>query len=600
VRPVRFGCVAVLGALFGSAISGRASAVAPEAPGDEGTHSFGEGKAIVQDSPIRVALMAELERNKTGLSLPGAPPLYHLRYLFMDLRDVSATASHGEIVDMDDQPLGVLGVDVRVGSAAFDNTGFGGWETGFQQTSLPVHLTPRTLQQAAWRATDWAYKEAVEQYARKKATFQPPADYPGDFEVLPPTVARSDYAAADSLDAVMDLARRVSASMPTHPVPKRSAVLVAHEAGGFWVADTDGDDVSQPMSETVVRAVAHFQAPDGLLLTDHRTWMVRRLADLPAVSAMAEEARAMTAALVGVAAAAPLQEEYVGPVLFEGEATLDLFRVLLASQLEGTPPPVPFESQFGPLGNTFAPPGSPGDVRIGRRVLPLGWAVVDDPRRDMQNPASFAYDLEGTPARAVSLVTDGIVRTLLMSRTPRKGVEGTNGHARGAPGARAAGRVAMMEVTPEHRTSRHHLQRAAVKLAASYGRDWVMVVRRFQDDAIRALDEDARRSLFRGEETSGLRLPEPLYLSRLYADGHEVPVRGAAFSGVNRFVLRDIVAAGQQVAVNYLAPFHPGEFEGNPLSGLSTWLSAPEVLVGEMELLPTPSDPRDLPVVPAP
>lgn len=561
---------------------------------------IGEGMGLVEGSPLRSALIEELERNRRQLTLPDAPPIYHLRYHLLDLLDISATTSYGDIIDLDRHPVGVLGVEVRVGSPSFDNTGYGGWETGFNQAGLPRILSARALKQVVWRSTDWAYKEAVEQYARKKSAFQAPPDYPGDFQILPSTKASQVFAKADSEQDVVDLARSVSAAMPTHPVLRRSAVLVAHEVGGAWIVDSEGTDVTEPISETVVRAVAHHVADDGMLLTDHRTWMVRRLADLPPLELMAQAAKDMVNELVEMTTAEPLDEEYVGPVLFEESAAADLFRTLLVPQFEGTPPPIPFESQFGLMNNTgMVGSGRPGDVRIGRRVLPAGWSVLDDPRLDRRSSASFNFDVEGTEARKVNLVTDGIVRTLLMSRTPRKGVEGTNGHARGGPGHRPTGRAAMTIVQPDKHLARSTLHKRAIRLARAYERDYVLLVRRFQDDSIRSLESGSPIYLESGGKDT-MSLPIPLMIYRLHADGREVPLRGAVFSGENRFVLRDIAAAGPQVNQMYLAPFSAGSRESNPLAGLPTYISAPEILVGEMELMPIPSDPRDLPVVPPP
>src|SRR5690606_26001193 len=106
---------------------------------------------------------------------------------------------------------------------------------------------------------------------------------------------------------------------------------------------------------------------------------------------------------------------------------------------------------------------------------------------------------------------------------------------------------------------------------------------------------------FLGDDDDGGALPQPLDVVRRYADGREERVRGVRFTGVQRFVLRDIVVAGESVETTFMAPFHPGGFLGmGPTEGMPTWVRAPEVLVGEMELVPEPGDPRELPVIPPP
>ena len=72
------------------------------------------------------------------------------------------------------------------------------------------------------------------------------------------------------------------------------------------------------------------------------------------------------------------------------------------------------------------------------------------------------------------------------------------------------------------------------------------------------------------------------------------------FTGVQRFILRDIAAAGMQRSTSYLIDGTGDPAGFTPTGGLPTWMSGPDVLIGEMELVPTSGDPRSLPIVPAP
>jgi predicted Zn-dependent protease len=562
------------------------------------------------DHALRQRVLAqEIERHQAELSLPDAPPLYHLRYHLLDVHQQQAQASFGSLLASESSPFVALGVEVRVGSPDFDNTGYGGWESGFGRLALPDRLTERALRQGCWRLTDNTYKDAVEQHARKAAAFTPPPDYPGDFqtEQLDPAVTLNATSAPQHGQPVAEgwaerVARAASAGFPTDGSLELGSAIVAAEQGSHILVDSEGTSLQLPHSELVVRLMAQARAEDGALLSDHRSWILRH-DTLPTDEQLAAEAAAMAEELLAWTRAAPLEDEYVGPVIFEDQAAVELFRTLLVSQLEGTPPPVPFEARFGALGEgfSFADDGAGGGARLNRRVLPSGWSAVDRAAGDASDPAGFLIDAEGTTAtKDVELVEDGIVRTLLMSRVPRKDIPtGSNGRARGSIGNRAAGRVARLEVAPGKRSSERKLQRRALELAAAYGHDHVIVVRRFQDDTVRAQDRSGASVFsFLGEE--GTRLPVPLVLVRLYADGREEPLRGAVFAQVDRWVLRDIVAAGEQVQGRYLAPFEPGGVSFSPIVGMPTSLSVPEVLVEELELVPVSADPRSKPAVPAP
>ncbi|MCA9573488.1 MAG: hypothetical protein KC656_36885, partial [Myxococcales bacterium] len=163
--------------------------------------------AQAQDEALVDALKAEMER-AGELKLPEAPPLYALRYRLAMLDQRDLVAQFGEVLAEDATPYHGLGVELRVGSPQYDNTGFGGWENGFVRGSLAADPTPHETRQTAWRLTDRAYKEAVEQHARKSAQFTAPDDYPGDWVVMGPLTADDGWGELSGAD---DLKARVIA-----------------------------------------------------------------------------------------------------------------------------------------------------------------------------------------------------------------------------------------------------------------------------------------------------------------------------------------------------------------------------------------------------
>ncbi|NCG20065.1 MAG: hypothetical protein GWP91_13740 [Rhodobacterales bacterium] len=542
--------------------------------------------ALAADNPVLDSLGEEMERNAAELSLPQAPPLYLLRYQLAQLESISMVASMGGVVREEDLMTNAMGVEVRVGSPEYDNTGFGGWQNGFMRTSLPLVLTPEAVQATAWRLTDRAYKQAVEQYGRKDAQFTAPEDYPGDYQMLPAVQVEIAAAPSDG-SGLSKLALSLSQTLSDGPHLERSEVHVGHETGTLWTIDTTGTRIGRPVSETTMRALAQLRTQDGQLITHHVLWSVPTPAELPDAVTMHDQVRQMHADLNALNEAANFDTEYVGPVLFTQDAAVDLFRWLLVSQVEGTPAEVPFESWFGDLGGYKDP------VRIGRRVLPPGWQVVDDPQSQPDHVSTYPWDSEGTPAQSVTLVADGIVKDLLMSRVPRKGMDGTNGHARSWLGARAEGRVTQLQVEPAKHLSEKALHKQALKTANAYDRDWYLKIDRLQEPAVRQVGQGF--SIFsESEETP---LPQPLAVIRVWADGREEVLRGAAFANVERFVLRDIIGAGEQRETTWMAPMQWGAGTTN---GFPTWTSAPDVLIGEMEVVPVPGDPDDAPLVPPP
>ncbi len=547
------------------------------------------GLSLAEDASPREALLHELQRAMTELALPDAPTLYHLRYHLLELEQVDIEASFGSLVHRNEIPYNGLGVEVRVGTEQFDNTGFGGWQDGFSRANLPMELTAQSLRLDAWRLTDRSYKQAVEQFARKQAQFTPPEDYPGDYTLTTSTIADLGGANLSDADDLQALALRLSEVLAGSTPPLLlGEVHVGHEAGQMWTIDSEGTDVTRPLHETSIRAIAQIRTEDGAFLTDAHLWSARDTSGLPDPTAMVQTVRDLRDHLVGLAAAPSFSEEYVGPVVFTDTAAVHLFRYLLVSQLEGTPAEIPFDSFFGELGLRG------GSVRLDRRVLPPGWTVTDDPTRLPDHPGSFTHDFEGTPAQPVTLVEDGIVKDVLMCRVPRRDRNMSNGHARGFLGNRPSGRTAALLIEPPRHLSQRALIQRGLRLARAYGRDHVLVIDRLQEPAIL---ERGRDFWYDQDEHP---LPPPVSVRRVYADGHEEVQRGVRFASADRWLLRDLIAAGPEVEATWLAPILAGWGGLSPTEGLPTWTGAAEVLVGEVELVPAPGDPMEVPILPPP
>ena len=212
-------------------------------------------------------------------------------------------------------------------------------------------------------------------------------------------------------------------------------------------------------------------------------------------------------------------------------------------------------------------------------MLPAGFSVYDDPAADLTLPSGFEYDWEGEPAQRVDLVVDGIVRSHYTARTPSAAVPASNGHGRGFPGEMVRGMAAQTVIDVDRTASARKLHRQAMKLTGAYDNDHYLVIRQLADPALS--DDDIGAMFTVGEDSTGL--PAPVSVVRVYGDGREEPVRGLNFTGVGINVLRDIVTATGQTTDTYLTPPPRRGYSGQ-LYGLPVTLTAPDVLIGELEL----------------
>ncbi len=533
-------------------------------------------------APASAALQAALEgelARATVLKLPDAPAPWLVIFDALDGTVHEAGAEDGALYRSQHAPFRNLRVEVRVGDATVDSSNYSGFgePDGIQSRRLPVEDGQVALRREAWLAADAAYKNAVETLSRKLAGRKglkeaPPPDY----QVLPPLVrpAGPHPGNAWSAPEVDDLARRLSAAASVDGV--ESAQAEVRDWHGWRLRlDSTGSRVWAATGNVVVRVEAVVRRDDGSEVRDARWWIGRDARSLPDAAAMESEARALATSLLETAAA-PTPKPWLGPVIFEGEAAAELFSQLLAPELVGTRP-----EETAP-GSFFAPGATPM-ARIGRRLLPEGWSAWDDPSTRTGAAGEYEIDHEGVAPRRVDTVVDGVVRDVLMSRLPSKERAASTGHGRALGNDRRGALPGFVRVTAPRMITDAAMRKRAMKLARSVGQEQVLVVRRLTPAA---MVQSLEVSVSGEAPMAGLTAPYEACL--LQVDGSCVPARNLRFVGVDRRLLRDIVAAAPGAGrIDMLdGPPGPSRYTIGTTGGVPTSWDVPSVLVSEVELDP--------------
>ena len=310
-------------------------------------------------------------------------------------------ARFGQVTERSLVPVRRARVEVRVGDLSVDSSNFSGLfgvPDGVEQRILPTDPIEAAIRRELWLALDQAYKGASQQLAGKLAAREgQQRQYTPDAVAVAPLSTPKISSRAVDVASVAKTVAALTAPLAQHPDLEVGGAVGKDWQGRRLLMSSGGTEAWHRTGVTIYRVETKTRAKSGAMIRGTRSWVARTPDQLPDQSQMVAEVNAMAQWTLGLREA-PVEEDYLGPVLFEGQASTELFRQLLHPQLGGTPPKEDAPDGEGDDGL------SPPVARIGRRLLPTGWQVLDDPKAMKDAAGTYAHDFEGTPAQRVSLV----------------------------------------------------------------------------------------------------------------------------------------------------------------------------------------------------
>jgi TldD protein len=492
-----------------------------------------------EPAPILVVLDEELRRAREALATRSTPP-YFIAYQVTDRRSVDVTAAYGALIHSDEDHRRLLDVELRVGDYKLDSSHalrgrgfdfFPRFDAG--SAEVPLEEGDDALRNAIWTATSRVYGDALERMVRIKAekvVKVAEEDQSDDFSREPATTSVGPLAPAAALDrpAWERRLKAYSAMFRGHPEIHESSVQLSHAVVNRWLVSSEGTRVQA--GQTLVRlfVTAQTTADDGMQLSLYDSMDAFGEKGLPGDAEIRRRVEGLIDRLLELRRA-PLAEPYTGPAILEGHAAGVYFHEIFGHRVEG------HRQKDEEEGQTFA-------RKIGAQVMPAFIDVYDDPRAASMNGVDlnghYLIDDEGVPARRAVLVAHGVLKGFLMSRSPARGFNRSNGHGRRQEGSAPVARQGNLIVDPAHVVSSAELKRrllAEVKRQHKpYGLRFVRVeggytnTRRWGSQFFKVL---------------------PILVYRVYPDGREEMIRGADLEGTPLTSLSRILAAGGDFAV---------------------------------------------------
>lgn len=561
--------------------------------------------AALNSDPVLRAMAEELGRAKNLRAL--GEGVYFGEVSVDDAESFSVSATLGSSFAPQRVQLRPVRPLLRVGQANFDNTGsiysdyFEG--TRFDAGMLPLDNQVPALRHALWLAFDRAYKTAYGALGRKAAALRGVTQsevLPDFWPSTPVVVIETPSRVKIDEAAWTQRVRQLSAVFSAYPAVTSSGVDFQVSQGTSYYLNTEGTlaRVNDRIGYLRVRAAA--QAPDGMILYDGDSVEALEPQQMPGEAELRQTVEAV-ARNVAALAAAPPGGSYSGPVLLEGIAAAQAFGEVFGSNLGVTRRPVAEPGRQVPV------LASELEGRLGLRVLPEWMDLIDDPgqREFAGRPLLGFYlvDLDGVRPQRLAVVEKGVLKTLLATRQPVKGLSGPSGRSRlpGAFGLKTP-RISNLFVQASVTESEAALRKRLLDLAAQAGREYAIVIRKLDFPSFGSVDDLRQLAAQAGRSGGGSRpAPLPVLVYRVYPDGREELVRGLRLRSLGTRQFRDILAAGDRpYQFDYLDNGAPLAITGagNYVVGCS--VVAPSLLFEELDLEPVTADLPKPPIVPPP
>ena len=519
------------------------------------------------EEAITRAMRDELARSMKKLQLENLDKPYFVSYRLVETSRCSAAASFGALINSFCEPPATaprnrsMSVEVRVGAYERDNTNFfapmnaagvirqllpgGGVAT-------PIDDNYDEIRRQLWIATDSAYKNALDNYAKKKAALEHrtrPRDTAPDFS-HEDVVTDTENEAPINWDRqqVEGTVKALSAIFRETSGVDHAEVTLDATVWNTYYVNSEGTSYTRHKSFVELRTAADTQATDGMPLADFDVVYGRSLAELPSRDDLTKRVRSLADRLTALRKA-ELMDRYSGPVLFEGEAAAELFLQAFGSAVTGTPRTVVDDLR---LEGIFQNNGGFAD-KIGSRVLPDFLTLKDEPAaRDFHRAplfGSYQVDDDGVKAGETTVIDKGILQALLHTRALIPDTTHSTASRR-SNGAMPSNLLFSTERT----MTGEQIKSELVRLIGQRHKEFGILVRRMGNQQLMASLSRTRIVLFNGSNAPGSISVQPvLEAYKVFPDGHEEPLRNLDIHGLTLDAFRNILAVSEPSTI-YTAP----------------------------------------------
>jgi predicted Zn-dependent protease len=510
------------------------------------------GQANGKDENVVIrALQDELKRSMDQLKLKDFEKPYFIEYVVEDEDGIEIESKFGGILNSSRQRKRTLFTQVRIGSYEFDNSDE--YSNSFRlPLPMPLDDDYTAIRRSAWFVTDFAYKQAIDQLASKKAAKQsePEEDEEEKFPYLSkeePVIAVEKRGTLQADQEKWEKQVRAwSAMFRKFPEVQDSTVSFYARYVNRYLINSEGTRVLEPRFLIALNVYAEALTTNNIRLTPSRHIYAKSFDDFPSTEEINGVINNLAQDLTKLRNAPQFEGKYIGPALFTERAAVQLFLQLLAPNLDNA-----------------------GLVeRLDRKVLPTFLSVIDDPTQkkvgNFNLIGDYKLDAQGVAAKPLTLVENGVLKTLLSTREPTKEFPRSNGRGRSSGSGNVQAIISNMFVQAKSGKSFVELKQQLIEACRAQGLSYGILFREI--DSTFAPD--------------GNELTVPIMAYKVYVeDGREEIIRNTDIFDLSVRELRQILAAGNDAHAFNILIGNGHQGEGIPVS-----VVVPSVLLDEIDL----------------
>lgn len=288
-----------------------------------------------------------------------------------------------------------------------------------QPTYIHHEMDYASIRKALRKESIKAYTSAVENLDNKKNKLN---DSPKpekeisvpEFRKLPPVVwiGRSAVNENTSIDTMKHLAERLSKVFLDYPELMNHKVYIRQRRFDHYRLTSEGQKIMIPESQLTIFADADIKTNNGLCITKEYRRHVSRIEDLPSERDIADELRQFAESIIKESKAKVVKNLYIGPVLYEGEAAVEIIadNAIFYAHSYSYPERDMYDKKY---------------LYLGKKIFPKQLDVYQLGEDSIYNGVNLMgynpVDANGQKPMTLKFIEKGILKNMLSKRAPSVG-----------------------------------------------------------------------------------------------------------------------------------------------------------------------------------